>query len=102
MQHVPLLDHRDSPALARPLLDLLETDRLKQSGRRRQATETPEKDVLIPTASAEGDRLMQKSPAQSQRPGRWIDQEPAQLSVPLEMADYRDAADEASFPFRDP
>jgi hypothetical protein len=94
VQDIALLDHRDAPAFAPPLLDPLEPDRPKQTGRYGQHAETPEEDVFIPAASSECDCLVEQSSAQPLRPGRRIDQQPAQLSISLGMADDRDAADE--------
>jgi hypothetical protein len=64
--------------------------------------ETPEEDVLITTSATERDCLVEQSLAQPHRPGWRINQQPAQLSIPLRMADNRDTTGETSFPFSDP
>lgn len=102
VQRVPLLDHCDTPTLARPLLYLLKTDGSEQPGRCGQHIEALEVDVFIPTAAAKLDRSLEQSSAQPQRPGGWFDQKPAQLRIPSGTADDRDAADEAPLPFSYP
>jgi hypothetical protein len=52
--------------------------------------------------ATERDRLAEQSPAQPQRTGRRIDEEPAQLSISPGMADNGDAAGQTPFPFGDP